>query len=251
MSDCAWNELETLILVAGHAVYRASDFARPQADESWILDAFQKGEPPLYIEHIRAGISLATDDRASLLVFSGGQTRGEAGARSEAGGYWLIAEHVLHWDSVVRSRSTTEEYARDSFENLLFGICRFFECTARFPRTVRVVSWQFKEARFDLHRTAIRLPRDRYEFVGVNNPDDLAEAERGEQTTIEQFSDDPYGIRRAPPDSAPRDRRKYLGEKRHARDPFHRRPPYTVTCPILAALLTHDSTASFNGDLPW
>lgn len=251
MSDRGWNDLETLILVAGHAIYVAPDFASPRADGSWILQSFQKGEPPCYIEHIEAGIRLATDDAASLLVFSGGQTRAEAGARSEAGSYWLIAEHVLRWDSGVRSRSTTEEYARDSFENLLFGICRFFECTARFPRMVKVVSWKFKERRFDLHRTAMRLLRDRYEFVGVNKPEDMAGAERGEEIAIAQFTEDPYGVRRAPPDSPPAERRKYLGEKRAERNPFHRQPPYSVTCPSLAALLGHGTTALFNGHLPW
>ena len=253
MTDPRWNKLDTLILVAGHAIYVASDFSNPSRDDSWLLQPFQKGEPPSFIQHIEAGVSLAAMDQSSLLVFSGGQTRVDAGARSEAGSYWLIGEHVVNWDDSVRFRSTTEDYARDSFENLLFGICRFFECTARYPRVVKVVSWRFKEARFDLHRIALRLPRCRYSFVGVNNPapDKLVRAEEGEHTAAAQFADDPYGVRVAPPDSPSDERRKYLGEKRRDRNPFNRQAPYPITCPSLCKLLTYRATSFFNGELPW
>ena len=85
--------MEHLILVAGHAVYVAPDFARPEADESWLLQDFQRGEPPFYIEHIRRGVELTAADAGALLMFSGGQTRREAGPRSEAESYWRLAEH--------------------------------------------------------------------------------------------------------------------------------------------------------------
>jgi len=48
--------------------------------------------------------------------------------------------------------------ARDSFENLLFGVCRFRERAGHYPDTVTVVSWGFKAARFDLHRETLRWP---------------------------------------------------------------------------------------------
>jgi len=249
--DSRWHALETLVLVPGHAIYVAPDFDRPLADESWALQRFQTGEPPFYVEHIEAGIRLAADDRSSLLIFSGGQTREAAGPRTEAQSYWLIAEHMLHWSAEVRSRSSTEEYARDSFENLLFGICRFFECTARFPKLVRVVGWRFKQARFELHRSSLRLPRDRFEYVGVNDPVDLRSAMEGERSVLAQFAEDPYGIRTAPAGSPATERRKYLGEKRKDRNPFNRHSPYSVSCPELARLLAHSTTTSFDGHLPW
>jgi hypothetical protein len=246
------HDLGTLILVAGHGMYVAPDFIDPRGDKSWLLQDFQKGEPPLYIEHVACGIDLATADEKSLLVFSGGQTRAEAGPQSEAQSYWVIAEYVLHWkQTAMRSRSTTEEYARDSFENLLFGICRFFECTQRYPRLVKVVSWKFKEKRFDLHRTAIRLPSSRYEFVGVNDPIDLKRAKQGERITKDRFTKDPYGVRMAPPEVPNSERCNYLGEKRKERNPFNRHHPYLTTCPGLAQLLTHSSTNHFNGHVPW
>lgn len=251
MSELDRRALDTLVLVAGHAIHVAPDFLDPFVDESWSLLPFQEGEPRAYVEHIQAGIELATRNPASLLVFSGGQTRADAGPRSEGRSYWRIADHLLGWDPEVRARATTEEYARDSFENLLFGICRFFEVTARFPANVEVVSWRFKERRFDLHRAAIRFPAERFGFIGVNDPDDLALAESGERAAIALFTEDPYGVRLAPPGSPPGERRNHLGEKRRERNPFGRRAPYPLSCPDLAPLLAYAGSTLFEGRLPW
>lgn len=38
----------------------------------------------------------------------------------------------------LRSRTLTEEHARDSFENLLFSVCRFRELTGAYPRNITV-----------------------------------------------------------------------------------------------------------------
>jgi hypothetical protein len=46
--------------------------------------------------------------------------------------------------------------ARDSFENLLFSLCRFHELTGCYPTDVTVVSFEFKRWRFsNLHRQAV------------------------------------------------------------------------------------------------
>src|ERR1035438_186363 len=137
-----WKDLKNLILVAGHAVYTGDDFKDPEKDDNWFLQPFQKGEPPFYIEHIRKGVELAEEDRTALLVFSGGQTRLDAGPRSEAQSYWMVANHFhWWWRTNGQLRATTEEFARDSFENVLFGLCRFWECIRRKPDTLTVVGW--------------------------------------------------------------------------------------------------------------
>ncbi|MCP4369811.1 MAG: hypothetical protein GY797_17105 [Deltaproteobacteria bacterium] len=166
MISSDYKKLENLILVAGHAVYIGHDFLNPEQDRNWFLQSFQRGEPPFYIEHICAGIDAAGRDLSSLLVFSGGQTRRETGPRSEAQNYWNLAEH-FRWCSLpeVSERSTTEEFARDSFENLLFGISRFKECCGHYPQKVQVVSWAFKEERFSLHREALRFLQSRFEVL--------------------------------------------------------------------------------------
>jgi hypothetical protein len=234
------NHLVNLVLVAGHAVYVGQDFLDPEQDRNWFLQSFQRGEPPFYIGHIRAGIDVAGRDPSSLLVFSGGQTRREAGPRSEAQSYWNLAEYFCWWSiPEVSGRATTEEFARDSFENLLFAICRFKEWTGRYPQKIRVVSWAFKEERFGLHRDALRFPKERLEFVGANQPVDLGGAQKGEAKAIAAFKADPYGTG------------DDLGRKRADRDPFHRVNPYSISCPELEGILRHRGPGLYEGGLPW
>jgi hypothetical protein len=192
----AWANLENLIVVAGHAIYVAPDFKNVADDKSWVLQEIQQGEPPFYMEHMRRGVELAASDPKALLVFSGGQTRGDVttGPRSEAQSYWILSNHHHWWgEGLVAGRATTEEFARDSFENLLFSILRFHECTGRYPKSITVVSWAFKEERFGLHRDAICWPGEDFAFVGPNNPVDLEGALTGERQAIAAFAADPLG----------------------------------------------------------
>ena len=244
-----WSQLENLILVAGHAIYIAENYDKPEDDAGWCLQPFQKGEPPFYLAHIERGVVLAGADAKSLLIFSGGQTRAKAGRRSEAEGYFRLAEHFNWWQKPeVKRRATTEGFARDSFENLLFSICRFRQCTGRYPQTITLVSWAFKARRFDLHRQAICFPRSRFRFVGVNNPVDLVAAERGEQKAIEEFSLDPYGVQESP---AQADKKIFLGDKRKARNPFNLHHRYAASCPEIAELLHYREVQTYAGKLPW
>ena len=84
------------------------------------------GEAQSFVDHIQLGIKQAASDPTAMLLFSGGQTRKEAGPRSEGLSYWVVAEAAGWFNmSGVRNRTFTEEHARDSFENLLFGLCRW------------------------------------------------------------------------------------------------------------------------------
>ena len=61
-----------------------------------------------------------------------------------------------------------QEHARDSFENLLFSLCRFYELTGHYPDNVLVIGYNFKHERFaDLHRAALRWPDQKFTFVGT------------------------------------------------------------------------------------
>jgi hypothetical protein len=215
-----------------------------------------------YIEHILKGVELADQDPESLLVFSGGQTRREAGPRSEAQSYWMVANHFRWWwRTNVSLRATTEEYARDSYENFLFSICRFIECTGNpCPDKVTVVSWTFKKERFDLHRDAIRFPSmsARYDFKGVNNPVDLNGAIESEiDNARDPFNKDPYGSGDNPHTYAVKGntRTVNLRVKRQERNPFNRVAPYELSCPALTGLLQypsqHRGTQVYSGSLPW
>lgn len=211
-----------LIVVACHAPFKETIETvpeHPEHDDAWVLQPFQRGEPPLYIEHIRRGIALLRNDPAALLIFSGGFTRQEAGLRwSEAATYAAIARHFDWWtadaderrEANLESRIATEDFSRDSFENLLFSFCRFEQILGRYPQTVTIVSWAFKEARFDWHRAALRFPSGRFHFAGCGQPLILETALAGEAITFAEFTGNKYGSRGT------------LIQKRVNRNPFNR-----------------------------
>ena len=67
------------------------------------------GQTQSLLEQIQEGVTHASHNPASLLLFSGGQTRKAAGPRSEAEGYWLLAEAANWWGTTdVRERAYTE-----------------------------------------------------------------------------------------------------------------------------------------------
>ena len=239
----AWKNLQNLILVPGHAVYIANNCDDVLSDNSWYLQDFQKGEPPLYIEHIKEGIEAAHRDPDALLVISGGQSRIEAGPHSEAESYMMIAEHYRWWwNPDVKARTEKEEFARDSFENLLFGICRFYECCDTYPEKITVVGWAFKKERFELHRQAIRFPKSRFSYISVNNPYDSEAAAAGEKVTLDRYRDDPYGVKEG---------EGSLSEKRTIRNPFNKKHQYGADCPELAGLLQYRGIERYEVELPW
>ncbi|KXZ54397.1 hypothetical protein GPECTOR_5g53 [Gonium pectorale] len=235
--------LRNLVLVAGHAVYTGVDYAEANKESSWFLEDYQKvkGEAQSFLDHIRLGIEEAALDPDALLLFSGGQTRRAAGPRSEGMSYWVVAE-AAGWFGrpEVRNRTFTEEHARDSFENLLFSLCRFYELAGHYPETITVVSYTLKEARFrTLHRQAVRWPGEFFRFVGTPVPPDAIGAEEGEERTVRSFTSDPYGCGGE------------LLAKRLRRDPFAVGPIHPSRCPEMRALLSFCGPQLFEGKLPW
>jgi hypothetical protein len=233
------EKFDHLVLVPGHAVWDL--VGDPLADASWNLRDFQRGEPRFYLEHIRRGVILAADDPNALLVFSGGQTSPDSGPCSEALGYWKLAEHFGWWRLIeVRPRAITEEFAGDSLENVLYSICRFREFTGEWPQRISVAGWGFKAERFtDFHRPALRFPCSRFHYLAVNDPEDLAAAEREEAATRARFGEEPYGGA------------GMLIGKRVERNPFRRQHGYAESCPELRELLSYRGPEVFRGTLPW
>jgi hypothetical protein len=230
--------MKTLVLVAGHAVpYRFDQLNR---DAGWYLKPFQAGEGSLYLEHVKRGVEIAAARTDNLLIFAGGQTDAAAGPRSEGQGYWLAADH-FGWfgHGEVRGRATTEEFSLDSFQNLLYGVCRFREVTGAYPEGIMAVGWRFKGPRFDLHRRALRFPAARFRYEGVNDPPTLEENLPFENARARLFEQDPYGATAGP------------ARKREARNVFRRHHGYAESCPELAALLAHRGPELFAGPLPW
>lgn len=240
-----YTKLNSLVMVAGHAVYTSSKCDKPEGEDSWFLEPYQKhpGQASTFVDHIKAGVVAAAAIEDALLLFSGGETRKDAGPRSEAQSYWNVAESK-DWfgkEKSVRWRTLTEEFARDSFENLMFSLCRFRELTGHYPKNITVVSYDFKQRRFtDLHRHALRFPESQFSFVGV--PTSIASqiaAVEGESKVLEMFQEDPYGCKGD------------LRKKRINRDPFLRAVPYPVGCPEMRGLFAYCKSDYYIGNLPW
>ena len=87
-------KLRNLVMVAGHSVYASSSCEKVEKEDSWVLESYQKhpGQAATFVSHIKEGIEIAAMDDAALLLFSGGETRKNAGPRSEAQSYWAVAE---------------------------------------------------------------------------------------------------------------------------------------------------------------
>src|SRR5262245_49133078 len=166
------NELTNLVLVPGHGVCKAGCTAPEVVERESSWAAPFPGEGHFYVEHMRRGVELAAGDPAAALVFSGGQTRAEAGPRSEAESYREIAAAAGWWGRPeVADRTLLDEFARDSLENLLFALARFYLATDRWPEMVTIAGWRLKSVRFEFHRRALEWPRRRFRYVGVNDPE--------------------------------------------------------------------------------
>ncbi|KAM7276558.1 hypothetical protein ACFE04_018424 [Oxalis oulophora] len=237
-------KLKNLVMVAGHSIYTSSSCGKVDDEDSWVLEPYQKivGQAASFLSHVEKGVEITEQDDEALLLFSGGETRKDAGPRSEAQSYWGVAEskgpgRELEMES---NEPMIEEHARDSFENLLFSVCRFRELTGMYPQNI-IVSYDFKEVRFaHLHRCAINFPESRFFYSGTP-PMQIGkeEALKGEALARSQFLEDPYGCR------------KSLWRKKIKRDPFHRSIPYPNACPELENLFRYFGTTQYAGPLPW
>jgi hypothetical protein len=261
-------QAKNLIIVAGHSVTISGHLQDADHDESdWYMLEYQKrhGLPEAILGHIKTGIEYAAADPSSLLLFSGGQTRAVTGPESEGSSYYRVADAMHLWTlplpsklrrggsfgntstQTLRARTATEEFATDSFQNLLFSICRFYEITRSYPQKITVISYTFKQHRFEtLHVPALHWPLDRFEYIGVDPPItagfDLDEATKGElENAAKPFENDPYGCHSS-----------ILQQKRHERNPFARTPPYDLSCPDMVELMHYCNQEYIDvSKVPW
>jgi hypothetical protein len=237
------------VIVAGHSVMRLNKLSIADKDDSsWYLLGYQinQGFSGIISSHIQRGIKIANDDVKSLLLFSGGQTRRDVGPTSEAASYYYLAIEKKWIKNSMIPRVYLEEYARDSFENLLFSICRFREITGKYPKKITVVGFDFKEDRYtELHRHALGFPLTNFTYSSVVTSDSKfnhGRALEGEKIAVNSFKNDLYGCEN-----------QALNSKRDIRNPFQRTIPYELACPEIKELLLWcgPELFTFIDKLPW
>lgn len=230
-NDLSYSQMTDLVIVAGHAVYSHYSYKECTDPNHWRLMEHQKRENHLsaFLEHIAVGIDLVAKNPNALLMFSGGSTRSEVGPFSEGSTYWKVAENCDYrpFDRFknIQNRAFTEDYAMDSFQNILFSVCRFYEITGRYPLSITAISWSYKKTRFEkLHRKALLYPQGQFKFLGVDGQVNITEnAWKFEKMAIELFKEDLFGCH------------SKLKETRIGRNPYFRSLPYPHQCPSLSA----------------
>ncbi|KAJ8521192.1 hypothetical protein ONZ45_g2079 [Pleurotus djamor] len=228
MSHTESSALKHLIIVPGHSIWRGASAADRLNEDDWILEPYQRGggRVAAFYDHIAKGVELAVNDPQALLVFSGGQTR--PGSTTTEGESYLrlaLSANLFKMPSSQPHfpRATTEDFALDSFQNLLFSVARFHEFTGRYPESITVVG---------------------FHYIGADPlGDEAAQAQEGEKKNgYLPYSQDLYGCH------------SYLLSKRRQRNPFLRFHPYHSSAPELADLLDWCPDApvmTFSGSLPW
>jgi DUF218 domain len=238
------------LIVAGHSAKALH--GDPMTEEGLILLPYQKDGSHylLFQKQVAHAVKLARESLSSgwrvALVFSGGVSRDETPI-SEAATYHEIATRLPEWDSSLDDSVVLEEKSRDSYENLLFGCAAAFETVQSVPDLVAVVSFKFKERRFNFHAASIGLvpewlqvPADAmnelpaFRFEGVGNPPDFLRAEAGEEQAMRLFTVDPHGVS------------SLCRGKRNARNPTGARQTYFESVgewPLLRALLELNALA--------
>ena len=189
--------IDTLIVVCCHAIWvgepETDAFGLENLEDGWLIEPFQNGETSTFIKHIQAGLDILRNNESAILVFSGGATKPNRTKLFEAGTYrHFIAHNEPHEFHQNSDRIFTEDFATDSFQNILFSLLGYpryvhewynhrpglFPGSAQFavpssPRQLIVIGHEFKKARFkELHLPALRYPTilSRLTYIGIDPP---------------------------------------------------------------------------------
>jgi hypothetical protein len=237
-----------LVILPCHSIWRGGS-GHGDSREEWELADFQiQGYDHLcFKDHIHKSIEYTQCHPEAYLVISGGQTKRKCGPVSESQSYYQLAKKL--YPEFDFDRSTTEEFARDSFENVLFLICRFFEVHGKYPESVVVIGFEFKRDRFvKLHlKQALRFPVVNVEYIGnLPEPRDLDETDTKLYFDDLHQSEFKYAV--APFQSDWYGNQDVLVRKKSSRNPFNRTHGYQLSNPLLSgffkALATSDSSSA-------
>ena len=98
----------------------------------------------------------------------------------------------------MKDRIFAENYATDSYQNLLFSIILFRHETGNWPDHLTIISHAFKRNRFvNSHCISIQWPLERVTFKGIDPPPEITPKrllKAGESKATDAWVADMYGI---------------------------------------------------------
>lgn len=166
-----------LVILPCHSVYvnpvdsdKIITNAGADAD-SWLLAPFQleANDQLSFLDHLERCKTLI-EKRAdhAVLMLSGGFTKPQV-ELSEAQSYFNVGLQRGWFTEDMLNRSVfLEEFARDSYENVLFSLAKFYKLYNNYPEVVTIVGFGFKEPRFvQLHLQTLGYKGDRAEYIGI------------------------------------------------------------------------------------
>lgn len=198
-----------LIIVPCHSIWKLNSLPPKnlgQSADQWHLAPFQyEGNDHLaFIKHgLRAIVELLKEYNRSILLFSGSQTKKDAGQISEAQSYVFLMRNIIDYskdnlnrlpgefDEEIRRYITqiftlmkenklsvndlftncsmnTEEFSLDSLDNLLYSICRFHEISNQYPKDISIIGFGFKKERFiKYHAHVIDFPKSHINYISI------------------------------------------------------------------------------------
>lgn len=189
-----YPQIDNLIILPCHSVYApelnkklsdpgdADRFSKVLDANNWILASFQKESEDQFsfVKHIEISLlELHENIGDSALVVSGGFTKPEI-EKSESASYLEVAKSVGFMKNPyfrIGTNILVEEYARDSYENVLYSICTFYHKFKKFPKKITILGFGFKKERFlDSHLATLGYEdadHVKYISVGPFYPDKL------------------------------------------------------------------------------
>lgn len=219
-----------LLILHCYCVYHRGNFYADYPEYVKIFEA-----------QLKKSFSGLTNGDYDVLIISGGYTKPEI-EKSEARGMLDWAGDLGLWPA-EKGLILLEEYAIDSFENILFSLGRFYQFFGEFPASVASCTWKFNIERFEI--LARKLGLSHYQVLPVGR-------RVGEEIIAQKWAElakkDPLYCRQA--DS----KEKYL-----RRNPWKRNHPYYQISPafrLLFAALSEIKTKrgslkEIKNILPW
>lgn len=253
-----------LVILPCHSVWRPTlPHSRGESRDEWELVDFQiEGyDHYCFIDHIHTSFNILRQNQNAHLIISGGQTKIKAGPLSEAQSYYNLSQRLVDDAKELSLRVHVEEFARDSFENVIFLLCKFYEVHKQYPSHLTIVGFEFKRGRFlENHlKQALnwKLPENITYIGNAPNPKDLLEKEQEayfqdlyaseKRFAVDLFEQDWYGCKGK------------LLLKKQSRNPFGQKHNYHESNPYLSAFLNKSSRSDLDNEvirdelegLPW